>query len=169
MPFLAMLLLLAACHGGSSQGPAPKPAAQTKPAAQSKRAPTQQELTAGMVEAVTIGKSSVPISLKFDLPTRPVVGRPLDIVIAVLPQVSGSATLQVSATAGLQLDPGSGTISIPSLEPTQAYRVTISATPTSAGVQLLSLAVSLTHEDATETRTFSVPIIAQNNADAPAS
>jgi len=167
LPLLAVLLL-AACHGESSPGPAANAAPKTKVSAAPKRGPTQDELTAGMVEAVTVGKSTVPISMKFDLPGRPVVGRTLDIVIAVLPQVAGSATLQVSGSDGLQLAPGSERIDIPSLEPTQAYRVTISATPTSAGVQLLSVALSWSHEDATDTRTFSVPLIALGASDAPA-
>ena len=93
LPLIAVLLL-AACHGEPSPGP-PANAARRDQGIRGvpKRGPTQDELTAGMVEAVTVGKSTVPISLKFDLPGRPVVGRPLDIVIAMLPQVAGSATL----------------------------------------------------------------------------
>jgi hypothetical protein len=121
-----------------------------------------------MVEAVTIGKSTVPVALKFDLPGRPTVGQPLEIVIAILPQITGSATLQVTGSDGLQVAPGVGTIEIPSVEPTQAYRVSIATTPTAEGVQLLGLNVSVTHDDTTEVRSFLVPVIVSTRVDAAA-
>jgi hypothetical protein len=159
------LLLLAACHGDSSQAPEPTLAAHSKKPAAVKRGPTPDELTAGMVEAVTIGKSTVPITVKFELHERPVVGRPLDVIIAVLPQVTGAATLQVTGSAGLQLAPGAETVKIPSIESAQAYRVTISTTPTADGVQGLGINVSVTHDDTTEARSFSVPVIVSASAD----
>jgi hypothetical protein len=86
----------------------------------------------------------------------------------LLPQAAGSATLQVSGSDGLQLAPGVGPVEIPSVEATQAYRVTIATTPTIAGVQLLGLSVALTHDDSTETRTFSIPLIVATAAEAAA-
>ena len=59
LPLFAVLLL-AACHGDSSQAPQPKLARPAKTPAAVKRGPTPEELTAGMVEAVTLGKSSGP-------------------------------------------------------------------------------------------------------------
>ena len=159
-------LLLAACHGDSGQAPQPKLTPQAKTPAAVKRGPTPEELTAGMVEAVTLGKSNVPVAVKFDLPERPSVGQPLQIVIAIMPQAAGSATLQVTGSDGLKLAPGDGTVQIPSVEPTQAYRVTIATTPTADGVQLLGLNVSLTHDDVTETRSFSVPVIVASSGEA---
>jgi hypothetical protein len=153
-------LLTAACHGDSGQAPSTPSAAHAKNAPVApKSGPTPEELTAGMVEAVTIGKSTVPIAVKFDLPSRPVVGQPLEVDVAVLPQIAGTATLQVTSTSGLELAPGVGRVEIPAVEPTQAYRVRIAALPTADGVQLLDVAVSLNHEDTTDTRSFAVPII----------
>jgi hypothetical protein len=157
-PLFAMLLL-AACHGDSNQAPQVSVAQQAKTQAAVKHGPTPDELTTGMVEAVTLDKSAVPVDVKFDLPERPVMGHPLEIVIAVMPHVAGSAALQITGSDGLQLAPGVGTVQIPAVEPTQAYRVTIATTPTAEGVQLLGLSVSLTHDDTTETRSFSVPVI----------
>jgi hypothetical protein len=165
LPSIA-LLLLAACHGDSNPATVPSGSAHAKESAAVKRGPTPEELTAGMVEAVTNGKSAVPVTLKFDLAERPTVGKPLEIVIAVMPQVTGAASLQVTSSEGLQLAPGVGTVNIPSVEPTQAYRVTINATPTADGVQLLALNVSLTHDELTETRSFSVPVIVSKDNDA---
>jgi hypothetical protein len=156
---LVAAVLLAGCNGESKQAPAVTPA----PAASApvvKRGPTPEELTAGMVEAVTVGKSTAPVAVKFDLPQRPSVGKRFEIVIAVLPQIAAnSAMVQVSSSEGLQLPPNTAPIEIPSLDPAQVYRLNIPLTPTADGVHLLGLSVSLKEDDVTESRSFSVPII----------
>ncbi len=159
IPPLFALVLLAGCHGDSNKAPDPNASSQPKVAAPVKRGPTQEELTAGMVEAVTLDKSTVPVDVKFDLAERPSVGQSLGIVIALMPKVAGAATVAVSGSDGLQLAPDSAKIDLPSVEPTQAYRITITATPTAEGVQLLGLNVTLTHDNTTESRSFSVPLI----------
>jgi hypothetical protein len=158
LTFVAVVLLTA-CHGESKQAPAVTPApASVAPVV--KRGPTPEELTAGMVEAVTIGKSTAPVAVKFDLPKRPAVGARFEIVIAVLPQIAAnSATVQVVGSEGLQLAPNFAPIEIPSLDPTQVYRLTIPVTPTADGVHLLGLSVSVKQDDLAESRTFSVPVI----------
>ncbi len=152
--------LLAACHGEPKQAPAVTPASATSAPAVVKRGPTPEELTAGMVEAVTIGKSTAPVAVKFDLPQRPAVGKRFEIVIAVLPQIAASsAMVQVSGSEGLQIAPNLAPIEIPSLDPGQVYRLSIPVTPTADGVHLLGLSVSLKQDDSAESRSFSVPII----------
>jgi hypothetical protein len=119
-----------------------------------------------MVEAVTVGKSTVPVAVKFDFAGRPIVGQPLDVSIAVLPRIEADpAVLAVDESAGWQLAPGSESISIPAVQPGQVYRETVKVTPTADGVQLLSLRVSLKHDEVSETRTFSVPVIVAPAAD----
>ena len=60
-----------------------------------------------MVEAVVQSKSQAPIDLKFDLPGRPVEGQPLEVAIALMPQIAArSATVSVTGSDGLKLDPG---------------------------------------------------------------
>ena len=159
LKFVAVVLL-AACHREPNQAPAVTPASATSAPAAVKRGPTPEELTAGMVEAVTIGKSTAPVAVKFDLPQRPSVGKRFEIVIAVLPQIAASsAVVQVSASAGLQIAPNLAPIEIPSLDPGQVYRLSIPVTPTVDGVHLLGLSVSLKQDDSAESRSFSVPII----------
>ncbi|MEA3132832.1 MAG: hypothetical protein QOG17_678 [Gammaproteobacteria bacterium] len=166
LPWFAVVLL-AACHGDSSQAPQPKATPPAHAPAAVKLGPTPEELTAGMVEAVTLANSAVPVAVKFDLASRPTVGQPLEIVIAVMPQVAaGSATVQVSGGDGLQLASTVGPIDIPSIEPAQVYRVNLTMTPTTDGVHLLGLNVSLKRDDITETRSFSVPVIVASSGDA---
>jgi hypothetical protein len=153
-------VLLAACHGEPKQAPAVTPAPAVSALSAVKRGPTPDELTAGMVEAVTIGKSTAPVAVKFDLPTRPSVGKRFEIVIAVLPQIAAnSGTVQVTGSEGLQLAPNVAQLEIPSPDPAQVYRLSIPVTPTADGVHLLGLSVSLKQDDSVESRKFSVPII----------
>ncbi len=155
---LCAALLLSACHGDSSQAPAAGPM-HVSSKRTVKRGPTPEELTAGMVEAVSIGKSTAPVGMKFELGSRPIVGQPFDVVVALMPQIPADpAVLQVSGSDGLEL-PAGGPIEIPAVEPTQVYRHTITLMPTAAGVQLLNLHVSLQHDDITESRAFALPVI----------
>jgi hypothetical protein len=159
LPLVAMLLL-AACHGDSGGAPVADVTPHIKRPPPVKRGPTPEELTAGMVEAVTLGKSTVPVAVKFDLPQKPTAGQPAEVTIAVMPQIEADpATLLVTGSEALVLAPDSGPIEIPAVEPTQVYRHTIRLTPTAEGVQLLALSVSLKHDEITETRQFAVPII----------
>jgi hypothetical protein len=104
--------------------------------------------------------------LKFDLPTRPEVGQPLEIVLGVLPHESASAaSLKVSGSEGLQPAPGNTVIEVGAVDPTEAYRVTVMVTPTVEGVQFLAVDVGLKHDDVTDARSFSIPIIVQGAAE----
>ena len=164
-------MLLAACHGNdSNQAPAPGVnKLATKASVPAKRGPTPEELTAGMVEAVGVGKSSVPVALKFDLPTRPQVGLPLEIVLGILPQEpAGAASLKVSGSEGLQPAPGNAVIEVGAVDSAEAYRVSVTVTPTAEGVQFLSVDVSLRRDDSTDTRSFLIPIIVQGAPEAAA-
>src|SRR5258707_6552834 len=117
LAFVAVVLL-AACHGEPNQAPAVTAAPAASAPAAVKRGPTPEELTAGMVEAVTVGKSTAPVAVKFDLPQRPSVGKRFEIVIAVLPQIAASsAVVQVTGSDGLQLAPNVPPIELPALDP----------------------------------------------------
>jgi hypothetical protein len=97
------------------------------------------------------------------------VGQPLQVVFAVMPQVAASsATLRFTGGAGLQIGPDAGPVEIPSLDPTEVYRVNAMITPTADGVQLLGLNVTLKHDETTETRAFLVPIIVGTGTDTAA-
>jgi len=163
---LCGMALLCGCHGDSSQAPVVQ-APHAKVAVPTKRGPTPAELTAGMIEAVTLGKSTVPVDVKFNLPDRPVIGQSAELVVAVMPQIDADlAVLTVVGSSSLVLAPGGGPIEMPTVDPTQVYRHNIQLTPTAEGVQLLELTVSLKHDDVVETRTFAIPLIVAPTAGA---
>ncbi len=157
---LCLVGLLSACHRDEQQASQPAPAPKRRAPAPVQRAPTAREATEGMVEAASQGKSQMPVSLKFDLLRRPVAGQPLEVAIALMPQIAGGpATIDVTGSEGVQLASGDSQIAFPTVEPEQVYRHSITVTPTAEGVSFVSLNVTLKHDEMTESRVFSVPLI----------
>jgi hypothetical protein len=104
----------------------------------------------------------VPVALKFDLGARPKVGQVLDINLALIPQIAASpASIQVSDADGLTVAPGTNQVDIPSAEVGEVYRHTVKITPNAEGVLLVGVTVSLKHDEITDQRAFSIPIIAE--------
>jgi hypothetical protein len=160
---LSILATLSACHKDSGTPPQPTPTPHVKSApAIAKKGPSAAELTAGMIEAASQGKSQLPVQLKFDLKQRPTLGQALDIDIAVVPQIDASpAGIEVTGGEGLTLAPGTNQIDLPAVEAGQVYRQSVKVTPTADGVLLLNLTVSLKHDELNESRAFSIPLIVE--------
>ncbi len=160
---LSTLAAASACHqdSGTPSQPAPTPRVSRVPVAV-KKGPSAAELTAGMVEAASQGKSQLPVELKFDLKQRPKLGQALDIDIAVIPQIDANpANIQVAGGDGLTLAPGPNQFDLSAVEAGQVYRQSVQVTPTADGVLLLSLNISLKHDETTESRAFSIPLIVE--------
>ena len=157
---LCALATAGACHRDSDTPPAPPPAPRVTVPVPVKQGPSAENLTAGMVEAASQGKSQLPVKLKFELQERPTLGHLLAIDIAVLPQIDASpAGIQVAGGDGLTLVPGTNQLDLPAVEAGQVYRQSVKVTPTADGVLVLNLTVSLKHDDMTESRAFSIPLI----------
>lgn len=158
---LCTLAAVGACHRDSN-APSPPPHAPPRAAVPvaAKKGPTAEQATAGMVEAASQGKSQLAIKLKFELQQRPTLGQPLDIGVAVLPQIDASAAgIQVAGGDGLTVMPEANQVDLPAVEAGQVYRQSLKVTPTAEGVLLLNLTVLLKHDDMTESRGFSIPLI----------
>jgi len=151
-----------ACHGDSGT-PAAAAAAPTSPlktAAPVKKGPSAADQTAGMVEAAAQGASTVPVQLKFNLPQKPQIGKALQVDIAVMPQIAASpAAIQINGAEGLEVAADASKIEIPTVQGGEVYRQSLKVTPTVDGVLLLGLTVSLKHDEITESRGFSIPLI----------
>lgn len=157
---LCIAAAVTACHKDSATEAPPAPRVTAPVIA--RKGPGAEELTAGMVEAPSQGKSQLPVKLKFTLEQRPTLGQPLDITVAVIPQIdAGAASIQVAGGDGLNVAPEMTSIDLPAVQAGQAYRQGIKVTPTAEGVLVLSLNISLKHDDMTEVRAFSVPLIVE--------
>jgi hypothetical protein len=134
----------------------PKAPAAAKPGA------SAAEQTAGMVQAAAIGKSQVPVELKFEVAQRPKVGQPVEINLALVAQISASlATIQVSGADDVSVAPEGKQFEIPSAEAGEVYRHTLSVTPNAEGVVLLAVTVLLKHDELLDQRVFNIPIIVE--------
>jgi hypothetical protein len=154
---------LSACNRDSSSAPAGN-AVTAKPKAPIavKSGPTAAEQTAGMVQAPSQGKSQLPVELKFDLSAKPKVGQALQINLALITQIpANSATLQLSGGDDLIVAPDASKFELPPEEAGEVYRQTVNVTPNAEGVSLVGVTVSLKHDEVTEQRVFSIPIIAE--------
>jgi hypothetical protein len=159
---LCTVAAVCACHRDAAAPPPQKPVPHISVPIVAKKGPTAAELTAGMVEAASQGKSQLPVGLKFDLSQRPTLGQALDVNIAVMPQIDASgADIQVTGGDGLTVAPGTSPIDLPAITAGQVYRQSVKVTPTADGVLVLSLSVSLKHAEMTESRAFSIPLIVE--------
>jgi hypothetical protein len=158
--FLCSVAVASACHRDGEAPPPPKPAPHISVPVAVKKGPTAAEQTAGMVEAAAQGKSQLPVALKFDLQQRPKLGQPLDVDLAILPQIdAGAAGISVTGGDGLAVAPGANQIDMPAVEAGQVYRHSVQVTPAADGVVLLGLTISLKHDELIESRAFSIPLI----------
>jgi hypothetical protein len=160
--FLCSVAAISACHGDSEAPPQSAPTPHIRAVLPAKKGPTAAELTAGMVEAFSQGKSQLGVQLKFDLRQKPTVGQPLDVDIAVMPQIeAGAAEVQITGGDGLTVAAGANQIELPNVQADQVYRQSFKVTPTAEGVLLLGLTIALKHDEMTESRAFSIPVIAE--------
>ena len=161
---LGAVTALAACHGDSGAAPPPAPATpRVSTAVPVKKVPSAAEQTSGMVEAASVGKSELPVSLKFDLKQRPVLGQPLAIDIALVPQIDAdAANVEMTGIDGLTVLPGAKAFTAGPVAAGEVYRHSIEVTPAAEGVVLLGLTVSRKHGEMTDSRVFSVPLIVEH-------
>ena len=151
---------LSAC----SQDASPPPAGPTVPRIKApppvRKGPSAEELTAGMAAAPTMGKSLILADLKFELEERPKIGQVLEINLALIPKFDGGpAIVKVIRSTGLDAAQDDGAFEVPEVATGEVYRHTLHLTPTTDGVLLLNLSVSLSHDEVTDSQSFSVPVI----------
>jgi hypothetical protein len=152
--------LLGACNNNSGSPTDARSSARVKAAAPANAGPTVAQLTSGMVMAAVQGKSPLPVDLKFELLQRPIVGQALDINLALIPHVdAGPVSIQLSGTEGFTLNQGSAQFDLPAVQAEQVYRETANLTPNAEGVLVLAVTVSAKHEEVSDIKVFSIPLI----------
>ena len=151
---------LVACSKDANTASTSAAVPRPKPAPAVKKGPSAEEQTAGMAAAPTLGKSSLPVDLKFELAERPKIGQALEINLALVSQIAGGpAAVQLAGADGLDASPGENQFDIPEVEAGEVYRHTLRLTPGSEGVLLVNLNVALKHDDVSDSKVFSIPVI----------
>ena len=152
---------VSACHRNSDPPP-PAPVPRIVVPVAVKKGPTAAEQTKGMVEAASQGKSQLPVQLKFELAQRPSVGQTLDINIAVMPEIDASgADIVVAGGEGLTVAPGASQFELGGGRGGRGLPPEHQGEPGRGRVLLLNLTVSLKHDEMTESRAFSIPLIVE--------
>jgi hypothetical protein len=160
---LALLGLLCAC--GASKSPGAAGAARSD----SRRQPYAQAGNSAdqdLVSAVSSGGSGPPLGLKFRLDTRPVVGMPAQLVLALIPSpgieishIHGS----LQSADGLQLQ-SADTFDIDAPQGTEPLEQDVTIVPQRNGVLSLNAILVIDYDDVSIARTYVIPLIAANNA-----
>jgi hypothetical protein len=160
-PLLFAALPLALCACGSSS--APTTASHTGAHPKSAAA-TSNNTDSDMVAAVSAGGSGPPISVKFRLDTKPVVGRPTQLVVALIP-AEGIESSHIhgafEAADGLLVQsPKSFDIDVAAGSDPVLQQVTV--VPQRDGVLSLSASIVIDYDNASLSRTYVIPLIADN-------
>ncbi len=165
MLLLGALAVLAACSKSSQDMHMPF-AHRAKPQAP----PIQQDgnvlaTDADMVLAVTPAGDAAPVSLKFRLESRPLVGSAVRVEVLLIPSAdaqishlhaffSGGDSLQVQSDRGFDAE---------ELQPKQVLRHEFTIVPQQEGVLRLQATVDIQQGDGEITRTFTIPVIAADH------
>jgi hypothetical protein len=171
--FLTVLLaamLCAACGKGSSGDAAkpsqtgqPQPASGPADAASADEASVQdaEKQTSEMVRGVSPGKPTAPVELKFNIASKPALGVPLDIDLAVIATGStDSMTLSVQGSEGIEVDATTSLASFPKSQPGALYRHKLRITPRAEGAFSVSVLITMiVPGSGPQSRSFSIPLL----------
>lgn len=156
----ALMVLLVVVQGCSKIEHAVGKRQPSQPESKTPTDPSELAL-ANMVSAVSSTKPNEDLQLKFQLHSRPIVGQPLDIDVALVP---GKDLDRVYATFqgsdGVEVTAGGRTEEIehPPVGTPLTYTVTV--LPRRDGVLAVNAVVLMDSSDESVTRTFAIPVIA---------
>jgi hypothetical protein len=158
-------VLLTACAPPSGSASAERnQAAAAQDSAQDEQA--APDSMANMVSAVDPTGSGKPISLKFRLEARPVVGTPVKIMVALIPDADAQINhIHGSFLAGdgllLQSD---RSFDLSDVRAGTAVFREVTVVPQQTGVLSLNATLLMDSDKSSETRTYSIPLIASDNS-----
>jgi len=164
---LAMAATLAACGQATDKSGAAGQSRQPGP----DKHKAGDLLDPDMVAAVSSAHSSTPIAMKFRLSGRPLVGAPLQVVVALIPAADVTIShihasfqpgegLQLQAERSLDInDPTAGGV----------IEQELSVVPQQPGVLSLNATVVVDMDGGSLARSYAIPLIASDNPSAPRS
>jgi hypothetical protein len=164
----ALFVALAALSScGKAEHTARAGAHATRPAVKKGSDARALEL-ADMVSAVSAGKTSVEIDLKFALRERPLVGVPVDIDVALVPgRDFDQVYATFSASDGLEVMKGGRMPQIEHPEPRAPISHTVTIVPQRDGIFFVSATVLADSPTNSVSHLFSIPVIAGAGISAP--
>jgi hypothetical protein len=150
---ILLAALVSAC--GSSDEVAPVEVKQVK----REQVQAPQDPTAKMARAVTVGKSNVPVNLKYEILNKPVTGSPVEIELAVIPTFGAdSLTLTFVGSTGLTLSADAAP-PIEVVKAAQVERVKLAVQATEESVYYVTVTATVYTAGSSSVRNFAIPVI----------
>ncbi len=162
MAAVVVVALLSGCDKAEEAAPTEKAGSASKKADAS-------AIRSDMVSAVSGGKAGPPVTLKFALNQRPLVGEPVDVEVALIP-VSPLERLfaRFQPSTGLTLVKGGESPQYENPPTGQPIAHVVTVMANNDGIFYITAAVVADAQDSSLTRTFSIPVIAGNGISPPA-
>lgn len=162
---LLAMLLVAGCGRGKEQEAVAQAeqdkAAQTEPAAEVPATPPANaaEKESRMATAVADGKTTAPVDMKYDVPSKPGLGEPFEVEL-VFDTRSPADVLDVEITEapGLTLV-GEKTLKFAPVEGGQSYTAKLLAKGDAPGLYYIGVVAKMSTKVQTESRAFAIPVV----------
>lgn len=163
----AALGLLAGCGDGERAGtsaPAGKPAASTDAPVD----PAVAEATKRTTAALTVGRATAPVEVRFAVGAVPRAGQPVDVELALVTQVAvPTVRVDVQGAADVQVVEPATTVSLDKVQAGTLHTIPVRAVPSRDGTTTLTVGVTLQQPTGSESRTFQLPIVVGRATDSP--
>lgn len=159
LALVALSALLAACGGGDEQVAAKPPAAPAAEGAAGGAPSAESPEDKRMANAVVTGKTSAPVNLKFDILSKPDVGTPFEIELALLPRLAADTLdVEVAGIPGLTVVSG-GTHRFEKVLAGDRHVAKVLVQADQPGIYYVNVVARMITQVQTEARTFSVPVV----------
>ena len=163
IPQLMFAAVLSGALAGCAGGDTPSSTGSDGAAATSTKAETRARAKGAvgdMVAAVSAtGKPGAPVELKFDIASRPELGQPLEIEVAVVPRSADISQLRVVFQSNEAVEVRSGNEAVHN-RPTEGTAIThmVTVVPKREGVFYLGAVALVDGAEGSVARSFAIPI-----------
>ena len=115
-----------------------------------------------MATAVADTKTSAPIDLLYDLPTKPEIGQPFTLELVVKPRLPADALdVEIGESPGITIE-GERMTRFLDVESAQPYKFTVTAHSDAPGLYYVTVITKVSTQVQTQGRAFSVPVVIGN-------
>ena len=157
--------LVAGCGGGKDQEAVAKAgkdkAAPTEPAADMQATPPANaaEKESRMATAVVDGKTTAPVDMKYDLPSKPGLGEPFEVELAFdTRSPADMLEVEITEAPGLTIV-GEKTLKFAPVEAGQSYTAKVLAKGDNPGLYYIGVVAKMSTKVQTESRAFAIPVV----------
>lgn len=155
--------LLAGCGAdkqpeSAAVGGTPEPA-QVEPAASAPPPADVADEKSRMATAVTVGKTSAPVDMKYDLPSKPGVAMPFEVELVFDTRMAANTLeVEISEAPGLVVV-SEKTIKFEPVEGGQSYTTKLLVKGDNPGLYYIGVVAKMSTSVQTESRAFAIPVV----------